>query len=312
MSLPLKAVRLTPSIAKAYVNQFPVSPDIETNLAGAIRQVLNNPGSLIRASLAFQAGRAFELRRDCAESLAIGIEYMHSASLLFDDLPMMDDASERRGHTCPHILYGEAACVLAALAFINRGYALLWSSMAAYSLNSDEAAHRIEHCLGLKGMLTGQSQDLHRPGGWPAHDVLRVSIGKTVALIRLTLVLPAVLSGARKRVVHQLDRIGVYWGLSYQILDDLKDLGIEKKYTGKTTHRDETLGRPNFALAAGMARCQSYLARLLELSQTNLAALTRLHPGLSFLTTTQERLELECSQFLSPTKKQESERKIKI
>ena len=65
-----------------------------------------------------------------AKDLAIALEYFHTASLLFDDLPCMDNASERRGVPCVHLAFGEAGAILAALALINRAYALSWRAVS--------------------------------------------------------------------------------------------------------------------------------------------------------------------------------------
>ena len=74
----------------------------------------------------------------------------------------MDNATERRGEPCVHRIQGEAATVLAALALVSRAYALLWQGFA--DLPSDRqalAGDYVEKCLGVNGLLNGQSEDLH-------------------------------------------------------------------------------------------------------------------------------------------------------
>ena len=87
----------------------------------------------------------------------------------------------------------------------------------------------IEQCLGVEGLLNGQSLDLHYatlPHNRETTE--RIARGKTVSLIRLTLVLPAMLGGASAREIQLLERIALYWGLSYQMVDDLKDVLAER------------------------------------------------------------------------------------
>ena len=63
--------------------------------------------------------------------------------------------------------------------------------------------------------------------------------------------LPALLGGAEPAEVKLLERLAAFWGLSYQALDDLKDVFQQAEQTGKTVARDASLNRPNLALAIG-------------------------------------------------------------
>lgn len=200
-----------------------------------------------------------------ARSLAVAIEYFHTASLIFDDLPAMDDAVERRGRACPHVVYGEAAAQLGALALINQAYSLLWGELETLSLmRRRRSCDLVTRSLGIGGVLNGQSRDLHfesgtgRPG-----DVIDVAEGKTVPLIRLTLTLPALIGGADESALGRLDRLSELWGLSYQIMDDFKDCLMTDHEVGKSTARDAKLGRPNLPRATGLVSAERELDRLM-------------------------------------------------
>jgi geranylgeranyl diphosphate synthase, type II len=78
-----------------FSTSLPLPSGTEPRLLGALCQVLQLPGSLIRAQLVYQMACAYQAGEDQAQDLAIAIEYFHSASLLFDDLPCMDNAEER-------------------------------------------------------------------------------------------------------------------------------------------------------------------------------------------------------------------------
>jgi geranylgeranyl pyrophosphate synthase len=255
----------------AYRRLLPVGPGIERNLAGVLTDALNHPGSLYRAQVAWGLLSAGGAAAETAVAQAIAIEYFHTASLLFDDLPAMDDAAQRRGRPCPHGTWGEAATMLAALALITRAYELLWRSLDHLEpRRRQRAAALVADSLGLDGILNGQALDLHfaaaeRSGA----DVLRVAVGKTVSLIRLTLVLPALTVGAGEDVLQRLDGLATAWGLSYQILDDFKDCLMSREESGKTPARDGLLGRPNLPLVAGwesaLGRLEGLLAEAAEL-----------------------------------------------
>jgi geranylgeranyl diphosphate synthase, type II len=77
-------------------------------------------------------------------------------------LPSMDDASERRGVPCAHLEFGDAGAILAALALVNRAYALTWRSVSAcLPERRSQGLAYVEQHLGLGGLLNGQSMDLH-------------------------------------------------------------------------------------------------------------------------------------------------------
>lgn len=261
--------------------------DLDPRLAGVVRDTLATPGSLWRPQLAWAVGRAHGLERQRALELALGVECFHVASLLLDDLPAMDDSPSRRGRPAAHLVHGEGATILAALAFVHRGYRWLWAGLGAASTERRSAASDlVEECLGLRGILDGQARDLtlterHRA---PAAEVERAAAGKTVPLLRLALALPALAAGADATRIDELGRLAGHWGLAYQILDDLEDVGAPRAIGSADT--DAGRGRPNLAGALGargaLLRLRSELARArivvarIERDLGPLAALERL------------------------------------
>ena len=275
----------TDRLRKAYSEYMPLPPTLELHLREALGRILENPGSLIRPKLAMEVAFGYGLPERLATDMAIGLEYFHTASLLFDDLPAMDDATERRGTACVHVDFGDAGAILAALALVNRAYALTWRAVAAGSRERQRRAlEYVEGNLGVEGLLNGQSMDLYY-GSLP-HDhrtTERTAIGKTVSLIRLTLVLPALLGDAPEQELQLLERLALFWGLSYQIVDDLKDVLQDSKGSGKSASRDLALGRPNLALALGLDQAVVRLDRLMTLGDRTLTRLIVLRPSLVFL-----------------------------
>lgn len=271
----------------------------EPHLAGALQHTLEHPGSMVRAELAFRIASAFGTSEDRSENLAIAIEYFHTASLLFDDLPAMDDASSRRGIACAHHVYGEGAAILAALALINRAYSLLWKSVAGLPAETQAAALTyLERHLGIAGLLNGQSQDLHYSRLSPhLREPQAIAIGKTVSLIRLALVLPAIAAQAPPEAIHQLDRLALFWGLSYQTLDDLKDVLYTGDVHGKTAARDAFLNRPNLALVIGVPEAFERVDRLMKLAGRVIVRLLASHARLAFLREVRVQFDKELSRL---------------
>jgi geranylgeranyl diphosphate synthase type II len=286
-------------IEDAFVSYLPLTANLEPHLKEALKHVLRNPGNLVRPQIVFQMSLAYGVPDIHAIELAVALEYFHTASLLFDDLPCMDHAIERRGARCAHLAFGEAGAILAALSLINRAYALTWQ--AAFNCQADRQSRGlayVEKHLGIGGLLNGQSMDLQYSR--LPHDrqtTERIAIGKTVSLIRLSLVLPALLGGASEGELRLLDRMAMYWGLSYQILDDLKDVLQSAAETGKTGARDVSLDRPNIALAIGIPDAVTRLTRLIRLGDRTLQRLQNTRPGVSFLGKLRDDLQKEADRI---------------
>lgn len=259
-----------------FANGFGSMAKIETHLSDGLTHVLSRPGSLIRAVTAYLIGIEMGLVDEAAKAIGCGIEYLHTASLIFDDLPAMDDARTRRGAACLHVVQGETVAILTALALVNRGYAMLWQGMgqAASPERLQKAGDLVDECLGVHGVIGGQAMDLRGAGNASSvADVTEVAARKTGDLLRLTLVLPALVGNGTNREIQLLNRIGSLRGLAYQAADDLKDVMCGEEETGKTAVRDQTLGRPNLILAEGFQATLRRFSRLRRIGDCAQAAL---------------------------------------
>jgi geranylgeranyl pyrophosphate synthase len=287
------------NLGKDFAGFLPIPAKLDPHLEEALRHVLSTPGNLVRPRIVAHMALAYGLEPTRAKDLAIALEYFHTSSLLFDDLPCMDDATERRGLPCTHTVFGEAGAILAALALINRAYALAWRAAAGCDQSYQaEALTYLEQRLGVEGLLDGQSLDLHY--ATLPHDRetnQRIAVGKTVSLIRLSLVFPAILGGASARERQLLERIAMFWGLSYQIADDLKDVLQSPAETGKTGARDGLLDRPNTALALGTDAAVQRLQRLIRLGDRTLKHLLLSRPAVYFLGKLRADLQAEATRI---------------
>ena len=280
-------------IEEGYRNGLPRHAGIERHLRGVVHDTLTHAGSLARAQLAFSLMSASGFDRLTARDVGLAIEYYHTASLLLDDLPCMDDASYRRGHPCPHIVHGEAAAILGSLAMITRAYNLLWNAIHSLPARRRRKVAQLVHdCLGLPGILNGQSHDLHfAESSQSMADVMRVAEGKTVSLIRLTLLLPAYMSGRRQKELADWEQLASAWGLAYQIMDDFKDHLLTTGETGKSTARDAALQHPNLPGVIGAEAAMEILDARLTASRESIARIARGFNGGAALERLQYMLE---------------------
>ena len=149
-------------MGEAFQQALPLPKDLDPALGSALSHVLRHPGSMVRPKLITKVAAAYGIEAGPARDLAIGLEYFHTASLLFDDLPCMDNATARRGAPCVHLPFGEAGAILSALALINRAYALTWKALAECPRPAQaNAMEYLERRLGVGGLLNGQSLDLN-------------------------------------------------------------------------------------------------------------------------------------------------------
>ena len=176
--------------------------------------------------------------------VACGVEFVHTASLILDDLPSMDDGFERRGRPTLHRVFGEGVAVLAALALLNRGYELF------APLDEDQARHgagaqllrEATTAIGVDGMIGGQAADLSGRDAAPLASRQR----KTTSLVRLAVVAGAIAGGASDEDVQALATFGECLGGAYQIHDDLLDTSAGHVDASKTLGQDARHGRPSW------------------------------------------------------------------
>jgi geranylgeranyl pyrophosphate synthase len=259
---------LVPQLATALLAHSPASKTTEPNLAAALADALEHPGQLVRAQLVLRGALAQNLSESDALALATAVEYFHLASLLYDDLPCMDNSLVRRGRPCLHRIHGEATTILTALALINRAYSLINGLLVQQPPAIGVMANAcVELALGTGGILEGQARDLrYSEQKWLPREVLRIAAKKTGALFLLSVYFPAVFGSPNQKERRLLRALCIYWGLAYHIMDDLNDVLSTNIDTGKTSGRDHALNRPNLALAVGVPKAKYRLARLLTLA----------------------------------------------
>lgn len=281
---PRRPASLADAIAILLRANAPAGPGTPQTLASVVVGAVSNTGSLKRATLAFLTGKSLGAGAAATENFACAVEYFHVASLLLDDLPCMDNAAVRRGVSCAHRTHGEAPTVLGALALINKAYALIWSAAAGLPRLRQEAVVRcVEECLGAKGVIGGQALDLAFSGtARSPREVGRAAIGKTVAMLRLALELPAIAAMASPSEFAGVRRLSVYWGLLYQAADDFADVGLAGS-TGKSGGRDALLDRPNLVIRSGVETARARMTRWSALAENEIAKLSRMNPGWAFL-----------------------------
>ena len=191
---------------------------------------------------------------DIREALpyACAMEYIHTYSMIHDDLPAMDNDDYRRGKLSSHKKFGEGHAILAGDALLNTAY-LLCFNMCFKGEKYVRAAHILCEYAGIDGMLAGQSADLlNAEKGAPADEkTLRfIDEHKTGKLMLASILTACVL--ADNKNYFELEQFGKYLGTLFQITDDILDETADFSALGKTIGKDKLENKLTFATLYGV------------------------------------------------------------
>lgn len=209
------------------------------NVRAAMRHATLSGGKRLRAILGLAVADVSQAPPESVLDAACGVELLHAASLVLDDLPSMDDASMRRGVPCTHAAFGVATALLAAMALVADAFALVTRNAVALERSERAAAAVLElsEAMGTRGIVGGQQLDLDLKGKAASLDQLEaVYRQKAAALFLASLRIPAILLGMPETRVEALTRFGDRLGLAFQITDDLLDAAHPSEDRGTATH----------------------------------------------------------------------------
>jgi geranylgeranyl diphosphate synthase, type II len=251
--------RLTPSGSSP-----PVSAAIETSLFA--------PAKRLRPILALLVADVLRGDPEAVLPAACAIEMVHTASLVLDDLPCMDDAAVRRGQPTAHKLHGEANAILAAFALLNRAFELLaqgWPDGPDAGARATIAAE-LARAIGLEGMIAGQARDLASTDQTIDFPTLEfIHSRKTGALFMASADLGALAARARPAERAAVVAYAKNLGLAFQIVDDLIDVTGRAGEAGKDVGKD--LKKTTFVSFSGIQGARALAEELIAASQEALA-----------------------------------------
>src|SRR5512134_2323873 len=198
-----------------------VEPSRAPAVAAAVEDSLFAPAKRLRPILSLLV--ADVLRGDPPSVLpaACAVEMIHTASLILDDLPSMDDAKTRRGRPTCHVAHGEATAILAAFALNNRAFEILaagWEG-GPEAVVRGALARELARAIGQDGMIAGQSVDLRMEGRTIDFPTLEfIHSRKTGALFMASAATGAMASRARPAELAAVVAYAKNVGLAFQIV----------------------------------------------------------------------------------------------
>lgn len=205
-------------------------------LGRAMSEAVLAPGKRFRALVLLIAGEATGGVRPALIDAACAVEMVHAASLVFDDLPCMDDAQARRGRPTTHLVHGECRAILAGIALVTEAMRVLATARGADAATRSQLVAALAGALGPHGLCAGQDMDIHAPKD--AAGVQREQDLKTGALFAAGFEMFGVIQHLTCRDMENLDALGRTLGRAFQSYDDLLDVQAEAGTLGKDTGRD--------------------------------------------------------------------------
>ncbi len=241
--------------------------ELET-LYEAMRYSTLSGGKRIRPFLVMEFCRLFGGREEAAIPFACAIEYVHTSSLIHDDMPCMDNDELRRGRPTNHVVFGEDIALLAGDALITRGYEMAARNNEVAPKVALSATAMLLSCAGAVGMMGGQEIDLLSEGKKTDFATLmKMHEKKTGALIRAACLLGVMAAGITDERDERYTAAVKYAhgvGLAFQIIDDILDVEGDAALLGKATHADAALEKTTFLSFMSIDEAKAYAKTLTE------------------------------------------------
>ena len=256
---------------------LPSPPSCPSSVADAMRYSVTAGGKRLRPILCLASAEAVGGDRRMAMPAACALEFIHTYSLIHDDLPAMDNDTLRRGRPTLHVVAGEGMAILAGDGLLTEAFSL----MAREPRVADPAwlARRVRVIgivaagAGAGGMVGGQAIDLacvtpaadgSPPPPLDADGLRGMHARKTGALIRASATAGAVMGGASDAQIDAIDRAAAELGLAFQIIDDVLDVEGASADLGKTAGKDAAAGKPTYPALYGLAASRTMASDCLE------------------------------------------------
>jgi geranylgeranyl diphosphate synthase type II len=215
-------------------------------------------GKRIRPILCLEAARASGADpADAQFTAACSLEFIHTYSLIHDDLPALDNDDYRRGKLTCHKVFGDAMAILAGDALLTLAFEVLAGNDTMPAVPADSKSRMIAELAAaagtVGGMIAGQVADLEGEGQPPTGALLEsIHRAKTGALLRASLRLGAICASACEQHYHALSCYGEHIGLAFQIVDDILDVEESSAALGKTAGKDAQQHKITFPAVYGV------------------------------------------------------------
>lgn len=223
----------------------------------AMKYSLTNGGKRLRPVLTLEFCKACGGDRHDAIEAACAVEFIHTYSLIHDDLPCMDNDDYRRGKPSCHKEFSEDIALLAGDGLLTHAFQIISDSDMSDSAKA-KAVSLLAENAGVGGMLGGQVLDLKYEIGNPTvKELLTVHKMKTGALIAAACIMGCIAAGADSAKIAAASRFAYYIGIAFQIKDDILDVVGSSDKLGKPIGSDADNNKTTYVTKVGLTKAQS-------------------------------------------------------
>jgi geranylgeranyl diphosphate synthase type II len=251
------------AIEAALEQLLPPEDTAPPSIHRAMRYSVFAGGKRIRPVLCVETARMFTDDTDGAIQVGCAIEFIHTYSLIHDDLPALDNDDLRRGKATNHKVFGEAIAILAGDALLTLAFQTL-ASAAVDPQRRLKILGVVARAAGTdRGMIGGQVADIeaeHKPVDSAGLEYIHRS--KTAALIRASVVAGALAGGAEQPDITRLIGFGENIGWAFQVVDDLLDVEESSAALGKTAGKDQAQHKATYPALFGLDKSRAFAADL--------------------------------------------------
>ncbi|MCL5287952.1 MAG: polyprenyl synthetase family protein [Acidobacteria bacterium] len=260
------------AVEQALERLLPAEGTPPPSIHRAMRYSVFAGGKRVRPILCIEAARIFSADVAAAVAAGCALEFIHTYSLIHDDLPALDNDDLRRGKPTCHKQFGEAAAILAGDALLTLAFQTLGEAPLPAERRVN-AIQEVSRAAGtVRGMVGGQVADLEAEGKTIEPEMLEyIHRSKTAALIRAAVVTGAICGGAEAADVERLRRFGENIGWAFQVVDDILDVEESSVALGKTAGKDQAQKKATYPALFGLEKSHKFAEKLIGEAVAELA-----------------------------------------
>jgi len=253
-------------IEEILAKYLPEQMNYQKVIMEAMEYSLMAGGKRLRPMLMKETYELFGGKGEVIEPFMAAIEMIHTYSLVHDDLPAMDNDDYRRGRKTTHVVYGEAMGILAGDALLNYAFETAAQAFTLYpdkSLQIGKALQVLAGKAGIYGMIGGQVVDIESAGKSISKEILDFIYElKTSALIESSMMIGAILAGAKDDEIQKIETIAKNVGIAFQIQDDILDVTSSVEVLGKPILSDEKNEKTTYVTLVGLEQAKKYVEQI--------------------------------------------------
>lgn len=240
--------------------------DSPRTISSSMEYSLVAGGKRIRPILLLMVCDEYGVSREISLPLAISLEYIHTYSLIHDDLPAMDNDDYRRGKLTNHKVFGDAIAILAGDGLLTQAFSIVASVPELDDRKKNQIIKVISDCSGPAGMIKGQVLDMENEGKVINEEMLvNIHNNKTGKLLMAPLIIAGILCDFSKEQLRGIEDYGKYLGLTFQITDDILDVCGEFEETGKAIGSDEESEKATYVTICGLENAKGLAKKYADL-----------------------------------------------